>query len=64
MENEKTEGRRSSLANRGSVRDMIANINKPGCSKLKGKREKPSWHLLTRLFEHLKHLLDIRGLET
>ena len=29
VENEKTEGRRSSLANRGSVRDMIANINKP-----------------------------------
>ena len=29
VESEKTEGRRSSLANRGSVRDMIANLNKP-----------------------------------
>ena len=29
LEAEKTEGRRGSLANRGSVRDMIANLNKP-----------------------------------
>ena len=29
VENEKTEGRRSSVANRGSVRDMIASLNKP-----------------------------------
>ena len=29
VETEKTEDRRSSLAGRGSVRDMIANINKP-----------------------------------